>query len=90
MYRLFITEEYDASLERISKRDRELIEKKTEVYVFPQLKEEPHFGLNIKKLKGYVPETWRYRIGKFRLFYIICEKELIVKLLAAEHRKDAY
>jgi mRNA interferase RelE/StbE len=42
--------------------------------VFPQLKEEPHFGLNIKKLKGFVPETWRYRIGKFRLIYIIYEK----------------
>jgi mRNA interferase RelE/StbE len=58
--------------------------------VGPQLKQEPHFGLNIKKLRGYDPEIWRYRIGRFRVFYLIDEKDHIVKVLSIEQRKNAY
>ncbi|MFZ1320290.1 MAG: type II toxin-antitoxin system RelE/ParE family toxin [Ignavibacteria bacterium] len=44
----------------------------------------------MKKLISYRPNTWRYRIGKFRMFFVIDEKEKIVSLLTIEHRKDAY
>jgi mRNA interferase RelE/StbE len=90
MYRLFLTEEFDRCLGKISKSARAGIEKKIIAYVGPQLKQEPHFGLNIKKLRGYDPETWRYRIGRFRVFYLIDEKDRIVKVLSIEQRKDAY
>jgi len=50
----------------------------------------PHFGNNIKKLRSYVPETWRFRIGKYRLFYSIDENDKIVFILTVEFRKDAY
>jgi len=58
--------------------------------IYPQLKEEPHYGNNIKKLVGYKPEIWRYRIGKFRLFYVIDENEKIIYILSIDLRKDAY
>lgn len=90
MYRLFLTEEFDRCLGKFSKSAREGIEKKFLTYAGPQLKQEPHFGLNIKKLRGYEPETWRYRIGRFRVFYLIDEKDRIVKVLSIEQRKDAY
>jgi len=89
-YKIFETNEFQKKIERISKRDRAFIEKKLSTYVYPQLKEEPHYGNNIKKLAGYNPETWRYRIGKYRLFYTLDESDNILFILSIDLRKDAY
>lgn len=90
MYRLFETDEFIKSLEKLAKRDQQFIEKKLLSYVYPQLKVEPHFGKNIKKLRNYRPETWRYRIENFRIFYTIDENDNLVLLLVAERRSNAY
>jgi len=90
MYRVFLTEEYERSIKKISHSEKDRIGKKVSEYMSPQLKTEPHFGLNIKKLRGYVPEVWRYRIGDFRIFYHIDEIDRIVKILSIDQRKDAY
>jgi mRNA interferase RelE/StbE len=66
------------------------IRKKLLKYVYPQLRTNPYFGINIKKLKNYKPDTWRYRIGRYRFFYEIGEKERIIYMIAAESRKDSY
>lgn len=39
-----------------------------------------------RKFKGY----WRYRIGDFRVIYKISEKEILIIILRAGHRKDVY
>ncbi len=90
MYRIFLTAEFSKQFEKIESKVRKRLEKKIEEYVLPQLKQEPHFGKNIKKLQGYMPETWRYRIGSFRLFYIIDEQEKIVAMVSIDDRKNAY
>jgi mRNA interferase RelE/StbE len=90
MYRIFLTNEFLKQLKKIDSRIRKGLEKKIEEYISPQLKQEPHFGKNVKKLRGYVPETWRYRIGSFRLFYTIDEVENIVALISIDDRKDVY
>jgi len=90
MYRIFVTNEFHKSLDKLPKSGRLSIEKKIKEYAVLQLKEEPHFGLNIKKLRNYNPETWRYRIGKYRLFYSIDEETKTISLLTIDHRKDAY
>ena len=90
MYRIFLTNEFLKQLKKIDSRIRKGLEKKIEEYISPQLKQEPHFGKNVKKLRGYVPETWRYRIGSFRLFYIIDETEKIIALISMDDRKDAH
>jgi mRNA interferase RelE/StbE len=90
MYRIFLTNEFLKQLKKIDSRIRKGLEKKIEEYISPQLKQEPHFGKNVKKLRGYEPETWRYRIGSFRLFYIIDEVEKIVALISIDDRKNAY
>lgn len=84
------TDEFQKKVTKITKREKSFIEKKLLQYIYPQLREEPHFGNNIKKLVNYKPETWRYRIGKYRLFYIIEETEKIVYLLSIELRRDAF
>jgi mRNA interferase RelE/StbE len=58
--------------------------------VYPILKNNPFFGVNIKKLKGEYKEIYRFRIGNFRLFYTIDEQELIVFIVNIENRQDAY
>jgi len=67
-----------------------MIGEKLVQYVYPQLCDEPHFGPQIKKLKGWQPPTWRYRVGDWRFFFEIDEKSKIVFMTAASNRKDAY
>ncbi|MFA5806255.1 MAG: type II toxin-antitoxin system RelE/ParE family toxin [Melioribacteraceae bacterium] len=89
-YQIFETSEFLKKIEKISKRDQTFIERKLLQHIYPQLKEEPHYGNNIKKLIDYKPETWRYRIGKYRLFYVIEENEKTIFILSIDLRKDAY
>ena len=89
-YRIFETNEFQKRIGKISKREKSFVEKKLREYIYPQLKEEPHYGNNIKKLVDYKPETRRYRIGKYRLFYTIDENEKIIYILSIDLRKDAY
>ena len=91
-YQIFETDEFLKRLSKFSANDKQFIETKLKnlVYDHLDLGGEPHFGNNIKKLRSYVPETWRFRIGKYRLFYSIDENEKIVFILTVEFRKDAY
>ena len=58
--------------------------------VYPQLRNNPYFGANIKKLKGEFEGFYRYRIGNYRLFYLIDDQKVIVFVIDFKHRKDAY
>lgn len=59
-------------------------------FVYPQLRENSFFGSNIKKLKGEFEGLYRYRIGKYRLFYKIENDKILVLILDFDDRKDAY
>lgn len=58
--------------------------------LYPQLKINPFFGKNINKLINYNPPAWRYRIGNYRLFYEIDQKEKIIYSITIEIRSKAY
>ena len=88
-YRVFETDEFLRTLRKLPS-DARAIEKKLQQYVYPQLRVEPFFGANIKKLRGYDPAVWRYRIGRFRVFYTVEQEERIVFVLSVDARKDAY
>jgi len=89
-FRIFETERFQKDLQHIAMSGQSKLGQKLQEYVYPQLRNHPHFGPNIKKLKGYKPETWRYRIGSWRFFYEINEQDQIVFMLAASHRSSAY
>jgi mRNA interferase RelE/StbE len=89
-YRIFETRQFQSDLERIAKSGRADMEEKLREQVYPQLRERPHFGPHMRKLKDWEPETWRYRVGWWRLFYEIDEKKKAVLLTAADHRSGAY
>ena len=43
----------------------------------------------VKKLKGY-ENTYRIRVGNYRVVYEIKDREMIVLVLSSIHRQDAY
>ena len=77
-YRIFETDNFIRAMGKIKGRNKTLIENK--------LKNEPYYGKNIKKLKNYKPETWRYRIGNYRAFYEINDIEKIVYIIGISTR----
>ena len=89
-HRIFETEEYQKDLKQDFEGRREKIQQKLENSVYPQLREQPYFGKNIKKLVNYKPETWRYRIGDYRFFYQIKGHDRIVIMIAADNRGSSY
>jgi mRNA interferase RelE/StbE len=89
-YRVFETEQFVKDLSAIARGGNARIERKLREVVYPELRQRPHFGPNIKRLKGWQPETWRYRIGSWRFFYEIDETDHVVLMIAAAHRSSAY
>lgn len=89
-FRIFETREFMVSLAALPPQTAQFIRRKLTEYVYPQLRREPYFGVNIKKFRAYTPETWRYRIGKFRIFFIVDAKKKTVSVLCVDYRRDAY
>lgn len=89
-YKVFETERFIDDLKLLARGGQRQFEEKLVDFVYPQLKCEPHFGPNIKKLRNWSPDTWRYRVGDWRFFYIIDEDKRMVYMIAASLRKDAY
>jgi len=89
-YRIFETAQFQEDLKtRLAERSKIIIAN-LHGYVYPQLRKQPYFGKNIKKLKGHKPDTWRYRIGNYRFFYEIDEKLKIVSMIAVDARSKSY
>ena len=74
----------------ISKKEFVKIYNKIKTYVYPQLRINPFFGKNVKKLKGEFKDVYRYRIGEYRLFYSVDEKQIFIFIMDIVKRKDAY
>lgn len=89
-FKIFETDQFIKELENNLGGQVSKIEKKLKTYVYSQLKEKPYFGKNIKKLTNCIPETWRYRIGNYRFFYEIDDKEKIVFMITSDHRSKTY
>ena len=69
---------------------RARLESKLREYVYPALRNNPHWGQNIKRLKNWDPPTWRYRAGDWRFFYEIDDRQRLVFITIADHRRQAY
>ena len=89
-YRTFETNQFRKDIAKLIQGGKKDLPQKLNDQVYPQLRICPHFGPNIKKLRDFKTETWRYRIGAWRFFYQIDETERIVFLIAASHRSQAY
>lgn len=89
-YRIFETDQFERDLRQLTRAGRADIVHRLRSVVYPQLVHHPHYGNHIRKLQGYTPETWRYRIGDWRFFYEIDDEEKVIFMTAAAHRGSAY
>ncbi|MGZ6987454.1 MAG: type II toxin-antitoxin system RelE family toxin [Thermoanaerobaculia bacterium] len=89
-YRIFETRQFQRDMEALGPDVCDRLEKKLRSHVYPHLVESPRFGPNVKRLQGFDPPTWRYRIGDWRFFFSIDDGKQIVSMLAADHRSRAY
>jgi len=89
-FRIFETEQFRDDLRQISRSGHPKVVEKLRQVVYPQLRFHPRFGPQVRKLRGYDPETWRFRIGSWRFFYEVDDEERIVFMTAASHRGSAY
>ncbi|MDO9289396.1 MAG: type II toxin-antitoxin system RelE/ParE family toxin [Thermodesulfovibrionales bacterium] len=89
-YRIFETDQFIEDLSQDFEGRGDKIRKKLSEFVYPQLRENPYFGKNIKKLKNYKPDTWRYKIGNYRFFYELDEKDHIIYMTTADASKDSF
>ena len=90
MLNKFKIAETDTFVSKLSDPKFSKIYKKISDYVYPQLRENPFFGSNIKKLKGDFEGLYRYRVGNYRIFYKIENNQVLVIILDIDDRKDAY
>jgi mRNA interferase RelE/StbE len=90
-WRIFETAKFRSALERIQPPGlRERMAVRLRDHVYPQLALQPRFGPNIKKLADFKPDTWCYRLGRWRVFYTVEDLQHTVALLTVVQRRDAY
>lgn len=89
-FKIFETDRFMEDLGQDFSGQRERVKTKLAGYVYPQLRQNPYFGKNIKKLTSCKPDTWRYRIGDYRFFYEIDKQKKMVFMTTADSRQDAY
>ncbi|MBI5555182.1 MAG: type II toxin-antitoxin system RelE/ParE family toxin [Elusimicrobia bacterium] len=89
-YRIYETKRFTKDLEQDFSGQKTKIQHKLLTYVYPQLRQNPYYGKNIKKLVNYNPATGRYRIGDYRFFYTIDDHQKIVFVIAADNRQGTY
>lgn len=71
-------------LKKIDKKDAEKIIEKVETYL---TKDPLQLG---KSLKTHLKGFYRYRIGKYRVIYLIKENELLIIILKVGKRDEVY
>ena len=89
-FRIFETNQFLKDLEQDFSGQQERIKTKLVNYVYPQQKQNPYFGKNIKKLVNYNPDTWRYIISSYRFFYEIDNQDKIVFMISVDNRQNVY
>ena len=81
-YAIRIKQSAARELQRIEKADRERL-----IAAIDRLAENPFAG---SALKGELRGLRRVRVGDYRLLYEVRESDLVVLVLRAAHRREAY
>ena len=82
-YTIIFTESAKKDLKKIDRSISKIIEKKIEQLTLHNDR------LDIKKLVGF-KATYRLRINDYRVIYEIKNDEIVILVIAIQHRKDVY
>ncbi|BBG65336.1 RelE/StbE replicon stabilization toxin [Hydrogenimonas sp.] len=83
MYEVVLDKKVLKDLKQIEKKDRIKIVETIE----DKLAKNPFIG---KRLAGNLSEYYRYRVGNYRIIYLIYETEVEIEIIKVGHRKDIY
>ena len=78
------------NFEKVKKKIEPKLYLKIKNIVYPQFRSNPFYGNNIKKLKGEFEGYYRYRIGNYRLFYLIDNEQVLIVIVDLKYRQNAY
>lgn len=84
-YKLELTRQAEAVLERIAHREPELYKRMAQV--LDDLQHNPFQG---KPLKGQLKGRWSYCVGVYRIIYAIFRNQLLIVVIDIGHRRDIY
>ena len=81
-YKLAFTKAFIKEFNRLPKNEKERI--------FEAIKKLSEFPYNGTKLRGKLEGLWRWRVGNYRIIYLIDEKEKTIVFLDVGPRKTIY
>jgi len=84
-YRLELTGQAEKALRQIAEREPVLYARVAQA--LDELEQDPFQG---KPLKGQLRGRYSYRIGSYRVLYIIRRQQLVVVVMDIGHRRDIY
>ena len=83
MYSLTFKQSVAKDLKKIGKEEGERILSAIKEKLLP----DPSSG---KRLKGTLAQIWSFRVGAYRILYTFNDTELVVLVLAIDHRREVY
>ncbi len=87
-YEVLIDERVEKDLEDVPKHVVEKFLKLLDEFEKNPIR--PRSGFDVKPLEGYPGNTYRLRIGKYRVLYAVDNETKRVRITSIQHRSDAY
>jgi len=82
---------YKVVLDKKVLKDLKQIDKKEQIKIIEsienKLAKDPFIG---KRLAGNLSEYYRYRVGNYRIIYLIYQMRIEIEIIKIGHRKDIY
>ncbi|WOE69010.1 type II toxin-antitoxin system mRNA interferase toxin, RelE/StbE family [Hydrogenimonas thermophila] len=82
---------YKVVLDKKVLKDLKQIDKKEQIKIIEtienRLARDPFIG---KRLAGNLSEYYRYRVGNYRIIYLIYQMKIEIEIIKIGHRKDIY
>ena len=84
-YKLELSNQAERVLRRMAEREPALYQRVAGA--LDDLRRDPHQG---KPLKGELKGRYSYRVGSYRIVYLVRQRELLVLVIDIGHRRDIY
>ena len=84
-YKLELSNQAERVIRRMAEREPALYQRVAGA--LDDLRRDPHQG---KPLKGELKGRYSYRVGSYRIVYLIRQRELLVLVIDIGHRRDIY
>lgn len=87
-YKVLIDERVEKDLEKVPKYVVDKFLKLLDEFEKNPIR--PRSGFDVKPMEGYPGNTYRLRIGKYRVLYSVDHEDKKVRITTVQHRGDAY